>query len=118
MIGLLVAVAPFAAAGRSPLEGKASGAGPGVFKAKCVACHGQDGSGSTAVGKSLKTADLRSAEVQKKSDTDLIQSITEGKGNMPAFKSALSEDEIQAVLAHVRGFAAKADPASRKRSGN
>jgi|SRR5690349_77872 len=92
----------------------AEGSGVNVFKAKCVTCHGQDGSGNTPVGKSLQVADLRSQEVQKKSDTELTQSVSEGKGNMPAFKTILSEDEIHAVLKYVRTLAGKTDSAPKK----
>jgi mono/diheme cytochrome c family protein len=70
---LLVAVLP----SRAAAEG--NGTGAGVYKAKCVTCHGQDGSG-TPVGKSLQVADLRSPEVQKKSDAELTVAVSEGKG--------------------------------------
>jgi mono/diheme cytochrome c family protein len=114
VVGLLLATAPF-------LMGQAAGedaaASASVYKAKCLACHAPDGSGNTPVGKSLKSADLRSAEVQKKSDADLAQTVAEGKGNMPAFKPSLSDDEIHAVVAYVRTLG-KADPASRKKSGH
>ena len=89
-------------------------AGASVFKAKCSTCHGPDGSGNTPVGKSLQTADLRSPEVQKKSDAELTESVSEGKGNMPAFKTILTEDEIHAVLKYVRTFASKAAPPNKK----
>jgi mono/diheme cytochrome c family protein len=102
--GLVLAVPSYAA----------EGSGANVFKAKCVTCHGQDGSGNTPVGKSLQVADLRSQEVQKKSDAELTQSVSEGKGNMPAFKTILSEDEIHTVLKYVRTLAGKADSAPKK----
>src|ERR1700693_5525497 len=81
-----------------------------LFKAKCSTCHGPDGSGNTPVGKSLQSADLRSPEVQKKPDAELTESISEGKGNMPAFKTLLSADEIHSVLGYVRTLAPKSDP--------
>jgi cytochrome c6 len=103
----------------SPLAiAEGSAAGAGVFKAKCVTCHGPDGSGNTPVGKSLQTADLRSPVVQKKSDAELTQSVSEGKGNMPAFKGNITDEEIQSVLKYVRTLAAKGDPAPKKKSGN
>ena len=102
----LVAITMLAA---SPAAGADNAAGEAVFKSKCVTCHGADG-GGTAVGKSLKVADLRSADVQNKSDAELTQVISDGKGNMPGFKGTITDDEIAAVLAHVRTFAAKGDP--------
>ena len=107
---LVIAMLP----SRAAAEG---GGGAGVYKAKCVTCHGQDGSGNTPVGKSLQVADLRSPEVQKKSDAELTESVSEGKGNMPAFKGNITDDEIHAVVMFVRTLS-KADPAPKKKSGN
>ena len=98
----------------SPAAGADNAAGAAVYKSKCVTCHGADG-GGTAVGKSLKVADLRSAEVQSRSDAELTQIISDGKDNMPGFKSTITDDEITAVLAHVRTFAGKGDAAPKKK---
>jgi cytochrome c6 len=108
--GLLIVVMLAA----KPAASEDSAAGAAVYKSKCQTCHGPDG-GGTAVGKSLKVADLRSAEVQSKSDAELTQVISDGKENMPGFKGTISDDEIHAVLAHVRTFAAKGDPAPKKK---
>lgn len=81
-------------------------AGAAAFKTKCQTCHGADGAGSP-LGKSLKVPDLRAPEVQTKSDAELIQFISEGKGNMPSFKSSTKDDELQALVAHLRTFAKK-----------
>jgi cytochrome c6 len=98
----------------SPAASEDNAAGAGVYKSKCQTCHGPDG-GGTAVGKSLKVADLRSAEVQSKSDAELTQVISDGKENMPGFKGTITDDEIHAVLAHVRTLAAKGDSAPKKK---
>lgn len=82
------------------------------YKINCIACHGADGSG-TSVGKSMKVPNLRSEEVQKKSDADLGGSIAEGKNNMPSFKRSLSPEQVQALVAYIREFA-KAKPDSGK----
>jgi cytochrome c6 len=111
LLGLLLALVPTFIAAEDA-------AGADVYKAKCVTCHAKDGSGDTPVGKSLQSADLRSPEVQKKSDAELTTSISEGKGNMPAFKTLISEDEVRSVLSYVRSLAAKGDSAPKKKSGN
>lgn len=98
----------------SPVVSQDSAAGAEVYKSKCNTCHGPDG-GGTAVGKSLQAADLRSAQVQSKSDAELIQTISDGKGNMPGFKGTITDEEIHAVLAHVRTLAAKGDSAPKKK---
>jgi len=76
--------------------------GAATFKSKCAACHGADGSGNTAVGKSMKIRDLGSADVQKQTDEQLAGIITNGKGAMPAYKDKLTVDEINQLVAFVR----------------
>jgi mono/diheme cytochrome c family protein len=81
--------------------------GAAIYKAKCASCHGADGTGQTAMGKSMKLRDLGSAEVQKQSDADLYKVTADGKGKMPAYKAKLSDAEIKALVAHMRTFAKK-----------
>lgn len=81
--------------------------GAALFKAKCATCHGADGSGQTAMGKTMKVRDLGSAEVQKQTDKELYAWTAEGKGKMPAYKSKLSAEEINALVAHMRSMAKK-----------
>jgi cytochrome c6 len=80
---------------------------PDTYKAKCASCHGPDGAGATAIGKAMKVRDLRSAEVQKQSDTDLQKVISDGKGKMPAYKDKLSVADISSLVAYIRGLAKK-----------
>jgi len=76
--------------------------GAAIFKAKCAMCHGPDGSGQTAVGRSLKLRNMASTGVQKQSDAELAKIITDGKGKMPAMKGKLTDVEIKALVAHIR----------------
>jgi len=78
-----------------------------TFKANCVLCHSADGSGSSPTGKALKAKDLRSDEVQKKSDAELTETITKGKAKMPAFGSKFSPDMIKSLVAYIRAMAKK-----------
>src|SRR5436305_9181079 len=93
--------------------GEAGSTGADVYKAKCTLCHGPAGAG-TAMGKSLKAADLRSPEVQHKPDAELIQAVSDGKGNMPGFKGTITDDEIHAAIGFVRTLAGKGDSKSKK----
>jgi len=79
--------------------------GAALYKAKCAACHGPDGSGQTAMGKSMKLRDLRSADVQKQTDKELYDWTADGKGKMPAYKTKLTEADINALVAHMRALA-------------
>src|SRR5215470_3147131 len=82
---------------------QASG-GATVFKNKCVLCHGADGSGNTTLGKQLQAANLRSKDVQKKTDAEMHKVIHDGNGNMPPFGEQLSETEITQLVHFVRGL--------------
>lgn len=92
----ILIVAPSALAGGSGSDGAA------IFKAKCAMCHGPDGAGQTPMGKNLKLRDLRSADVQKQTDAELVKWITDGKGKMPAYKGKLTPADIDAVVAFIR----------------
>ena len=81
--------------------------GAAVYKTKCASCHGADGSGQTAMGKSLKLRDLGSADVQTQTDKELYSLTADGKGKMPAYKGKLTEADINALVAHMRTMAKK-----------
>jgi mono/diheme cytochrome c family protein len=97
--GLAVFVTSIVRANPAPDDVAASAA----FRTKCATCHGQDGGGSE-VGKSLNVPDLRSPAVQKLPDAELTQIISDGKGGMPSFKNSLSEEQIRALVAHIRSL--------------
>ena len=79
-----------------------------LFKAKCAACHGPDGSGGTPTGKAMGTPDLRSDDVQKQTDAQLIESTTNGKGKkMPAYKGKLTDDQIKQLVGYIRELGKK-----------
>lgn len=80
--------------------------GQDVFKANCVVCHGEDGTG-TATGKALMAPDLHSDAVQKLTDAQITDQISNGKNNMPPFKNTLSADQIKSLVTYVRTFGKK-----------
>lgn len=83
--------------------GPDSAASSATFRTKCAMCHGPDGGGSE-VGKSMNVPDLRSPTVQKLPDTQLAQIISDGKGGMPSFKSSLGEEQVHALVTHIRSL--------------
>jgi mono/diheme cytochrome c family protein len=71
-----------------------------MFKTKCAMCHGADGKGK----ESMKTRDLSSADVQKQSDADLTNIITNGKPpKMPSYKS-MTPEQIKDMVAFIRSL--------------
>jgi mono/diheme cytochrome c family protein/DNA uptake protein ComE-like DNA-binding protein len=80
-----------------------------VYSAKCSHCHGADGAGNTVLGRTLKLRDMRSAEAQKFSDSELITIIATGTdgGRMPGFRKKLGPEMVERLASHVRGLAGK-----------
>jgi mono/diheme cytochrome c family protein len=79
----------------------------GLFQSKCAACHGADGSGNTAVGKSMKIRDFHSPEVQKQTDAQLTEMISAGKGAMPSYKGKLTDEQIKQLVGYIRELGKK-----------
>lgn len=71
-----------------------------LFKSKCAMCHGPDGTGNT-MGQKLGVKSYKSPEVQKQSDADLKNTITNGKGKMPSYKS-LTPEQVDGLVKYVR----------------
>jgi mono/diheme cytochrome c family protein len=98
-VQMLALVVVFAAVFALPASMRAQDASS-LFKAKCAACHGPDGTGSS-MGKKMGAHDFTTADVQKMSDTELSDIITNGKNKMPPYKS-LSADDIKGLVAFIR----------------
>ncbi len=80
-------------------------AGQAAFDKSCKSCHGTDGTPNPAVGKMMKVEmkDLKSAEVQSRSDADLKKVITEGQGKMKPI-AAVTGSSVDDVVAYVRSL--------------
>ena len=77
-----------------------------VYLDKCAVCHAKDGSGNTAKGRKVKAKDLRSAEVQKMTDKELIDAVAHGKGkDMDGFEKELGADMVKQLVAYCRTLA-------------
>ena len=94
-------------AGRSSLASPApQKSAQDVYLDKCAVCHGKDGSGNTAKGRKVKAKDLRSAEIQKMSDAELIKDVSQGKGkDMDGFEKELGADMVKQLVVYCRAFA-------------
>jgi len=76
----------------------------------CASCRGKDGKGDTKAGKKAQVKDLTDAKHQASfTDEKAIKQIKEGmkEGNrerMKPFASKLTDDEIKALVGHLRIF--------------
>jgi len=83
--------------------GRADGAA--IFSEVCARCHGPEGEPDAANVARLGVKPLTSENVQHQlSDDDIRHQILRGSENkqMPSFAGALSEAQVDAVIAHVR----------------
>jgi mono/diheme cytochrome c family protein len=80
-----------------------------VFQDKCSACHAQDGTGRTTIGKSLKIPDLTSAAVQTQSDEELTVTISKGKGRMPGYAKTFNPVQVGQFVSHLRALTKSGD---------
>jgi mono/diheme cytochrome c family protein len=77
--------------------------GPADYKSQhCAACHGASGAGDTVMGKNMKIPDFASAAVQMKSDAELAEIITRGKGKMPSYHGKLTKEQIDGIVKWIR----------------
>ena len=79
------------------------------WEKQCSKCHGPDGKGDTKLGKKSEVKDMTTAEYQATlKDDKAFKSIKEGikDGDKIRMKpaEAVSDDDIRALIAHVRSF--------------
>lgn len=71
-----------------------------VFERHCANCHGQEGEG-LQLGQ-LRVPSFKNDFVVKLTDEQLYRWTADGGSNMPAFKNTLTEDQLRALVKHVR----------------
>ena len=85
-----------------------------LYKQYCASCHGPDGKGNgpAAAALPVKPADHTNPAVMSKiSDAELFKAIKEGgqavgkSPAMPPWGGALKDEQIRALVAHVRSLA-------------
>jgi mono/diheme cytochrome c family protein len=89
-------------AGSLAAPGLAQDPGADTYKARCLMCHGDDGTANTPAGKAFKAASFSDPAIIKIPDADRIGIVKKGKDKMPQFGDKLTDDQIKAVLAYVR----------------
>jgi cytochrome c6 len=72
--------------------------GAAIFKAKCAACHGPDG---TKAMPAMGVKPINTPDVKAKGAAGLNEIVTKGQNKMPAFGGKLSADEISAAVSYV-----------------
>ncbi len=81
-----------------------------LWNVSCASCHGRDGAGQGASRPpGAQLPDFTQGDFQKsRSDAQLTEVIVHGRNMMPPFGKQVNEQGVQALVAHIRGFAAHA----------
>lgn len=72
-----------------------------LYTRNCANCHGADGKGQTALGRSKDVPDLTDVKPSLKKS---IRVITNGADDMPAFGKKLKKTEINAIANYLRSL--------------
>lgn len=83
-----------------------------VYRQECRSCHGMTGRGDGPKAAELdsKVPDLTVARTQAQTDGALFWKITEGRGDMPNTKTALSDEQRWMVVHYIRTLTVKLKP--------
>ncbi len=104
-----------AAAFAAPLAAGCTGAGSSagdidgqaLYEELCARCHGPDGEPTPSMVAQHGVRDLTEPTVQAEmTDDEIHEQVIRGSRNhqMPAFGGVVSDEEIEAVIRHVRTF--------------
>jgi mono/diheme cytochrome c family protein len=83
-----------AAAAAETVDAQKAAAGLAVYNSHCVRCHGE------GLQNNGWTYDLR--RLRPEDNARFVNSVLNGKGQMPPWRDALSEEEIAAIWAYIR----------------
>jgi mono/diheme cytochrome c family protein len=76
-----------------------------VYDKHCSECHGKDGQSHSFRGRHSHSRDLTDAQWQDQvTDERIYNSISNGKGKMPAFHKKLSDEDINSLVTFVRSL--------------
>lgn len=78
--------------------------GEELYNMYCFSCHGDTGYGDGPAGGSMgiRPANFHDKRVIKQKDGALFWKLTNGKGNMPPFKEALTEEQRWQLIIFLR----------------
>ncbi|RPJ78674.1 MAG: cytochrome c, partial [Acidobacteria bacterium] len=115
LVALFTMLAGLALAPTLVAQGQANRTGKQIYDAACAACHGPDGRGmpQSTVGFTVPVADFTPCTFNTREPSGDWAAIVHDGGPvrafdrlMPAFGEALTWDEIEKVVAYIKGFCA------------
>ena len=80
-----------------PARPPSAAEGERIYQARCAECHGQDGTGAIPAARNFRDLDY----VRGETPANFYAAVTEGRGEMPAYRDSLSSDERWDVVFYV-----------------
>ena len=74
------------------------------YKSRCQVCHGAEGKGDGPAGQKMGAPDFHSPAVAKAPDSELFQTIKQGKNKMPRYEGKLTDTEINQLVGYIRSL--------------
>lgn len=76
-----------------------------LYDKNCAKCHGKDGRAKTFRGKLVNAQDFTDKAWQEiTTDEQMIETIKNGSGKMPAFGKKFNEEQIKLLVEYIRKF--------------
>jgi mono/diheme cytochrome c family protein len=90
----------------APIDTQQAASGKVLYEQNCLACHGETGygNGPAAAGLKTKPFDLTVHALQH-DESYFIAVLTDGRGEMPAFKGKLTTQEMLNLVQYMRQLA-------------
>ena len=87
-----------------PVNAETISKGDELYSMYCFSCHGDTGYGDGPAGGSMgvRPANFHDPKIQKQKDGSMFWKLSNGKGNMPPFKEALTEEQLWQLVVFLR----------------
>ena len=87
--------------------GFAQSSGQAVYRGHCQGCHGTTGVPYPGIAKIMGVKAANDPAMKKLSEGQMVTSVENGKGKMPAFKGKLTDAQSKAAVDYFRTFMKK-----------
>jgi len=115
IVPILAVAGLFASDARAALRGPLSQERPVVetYGRQCASCHGDEGRGDGRVARRYRPrpSDFTDPDgVPRRTDEELSEVLTYGRGSMPSFEDVLTPEEIADMVSYVRELSQGENP--------
>jgi len=100
--GVYLFLPPRAEAVSATANAESAASSQSLYRTHCASCHGNNGKSQTSKGRKLEADDLTTTDVKADSIDKIVRIISNGKGDMPAFKKKLSKTQLTSIANYIK----------------